>query len=125
MTTSAKAPRGASRGTQASKISQGEQASIQPTAEPDLVPPLQETHISPAGQAISEIRRLRLYLEEQFPHEVDLTNRQVPETTVETAIRLLRGLSATAPPQQVKRCPEEYCNQISGHEGVHRWTHYQ
>ncbi len=59
------------------------------------------------------IDRLRDFLEARFPHEMGLTNTQVPESPVDVAIRLLTQFHATS--MSVPRCETSYCNKPKGH----------
>jgi hypothetical protein len=101
-------------------------ASTLDTTDGDTIPPGATTHIvGGPGQAhaVFQISDLQAFLYERFPDEMDLTNRQQPERTVDTAMRLLLSLSATAPASQVTRCPQEYCNQPQGHTTQHGVVH--
>lgn len=98
-------------------------ASTVETTEGDTVPPDATAHVGSRFDSVFQVLDLQAFLEQHFPAEVDLTNRQVPERTVDTAIRLLLSLSVTAPASQVTRCTEEYCNQPQGHTTPHGVVH--
>lgn len=70
-----------------------------------------------------QVVKLATWLEENFPQERSRSNRQVPESPVDTAIRLLQALSASAPLSVLPRCGEPYCNRPESHEGEHGWVH--
>lgn len=92
------------------------------TTEGDLVPPGMTTHQRIADDAIEQVTRLSGFLVKYFPEEIDLSNRQVPETPVDTATRLLLGFISKIPPGQLERCPAEYCNKPKDHQDVHGWV---
>lgn len=72
-----------------------------------------------------EVDVLEGYLRESFPEEFRRTNRQVPETPVEIAIRLLAGLHAhVAAGSPDVRCQERFCNKARGHTDAHGWVHF-
>lgn len=105
--------------------SRGEVASTTPTAEDNLVAPGTPEEPAPVPEFDRyELQRLEDFLTDSFPTEVGRTNRQRPETAVDTAIRLLAGLHAHVPPTQVDRCPESYCNKARGHRDACGWVHY-
>lgn len=93
------------------------------TSNDNLVPPGQITHEHILYDAESQVEALASFLAEHFPGEVALTNRQVPEAPVETAMRLLMGRQARAD-APTTRCPEMFCNKAVGHSDVHGWVHY-
>ena len=76
------------------------------------------------GAPPHQVRRLRDYLDSAFP------GAALPgEHPADTAIRLLRGLSAQPGPHQVAealkpRCGEQYCNKPVGHLDEHGWVNY-
>jgi hypothetical protein len=90
------------------------------TTEMDLIPPGVLTHV--ADQAVLQVTMLADFLVENFPGEINLTNYQIPETPVETAIRLLKALTANTVLDRFRRCSEDYCNRTQGHDGVHGWV---
>lgn len=92
------------------------------TSDDNLIPEGQVTHISVADHAILQVTKLAGFLIEFYPDEVALTNRQVPETPADTAIRLILSLSATAPRSALQRCQEDSCNKVHGHADVHGWV---
>jgi hypothetical protein len=75
-----------------------------------------------AEQAVLQVTKLADFLVENFPDEINPSNRQVPETPVDTAVRLLLAFSATNRATQVKWCPETYCNRTRGHGGPCGWV---
>lgn len=93
------------------------------TAESDLVPPGAHGHEIDNPDPDAEIARLRSYLEERFPDQVDLSNRQVPESPVDIAIRLLSGYASVVT-NRGARCDHEYCNKPQSHTDAHGWIHY-
>lgn len=92
------------------------------TSTDNLVPPGMETHVAPEVDPWVQTAKLATFLETSFPEEIDLSNRQQPETPVDTAIRLLQGFVAKTPPSQVSRCTESYCNRAAGHTDAHGWV---
>lgn len=102
-------------------------ASTTDTAVDGLVPPGAEEHgpedVEIGGDPIFEVAKLTVFLEDAFPGERNRSNRQVPESPVDTAIRLLQALSASAPLSVLDRCQAEYCNRPAGHDGDHGWVH--
>lgn len=97
------------------------------TASDGLVPPGADAYgpeeVESSGDPIFEVAKLATFLEDTFPEERNRSNRQVPESPVDTAIRLLQALSASAPLSALPRCGEEYCNKPQGHGEVHGWVH--
>lgn len=82
--------------------------------------------IADPGEALrnpyaAELNRLHTFLVTSFPREVGRTNVQKPESTVDIAMRLLRGLSTTGP---YVRCSAEYCNLPVDHDGEHGFVHF-
>jgi hypothetical protein len=69
----------------------------------------------------AEINRLNTFLMTTFPRATGGHNRQMAETPVDVAIRLLSGLSATG---VYARCPSEYCNKPEHHDGEHGVVNY-
>lgn len=64
--------------------------------------------------------RLTAFLADRFPQEVGPT-----ETPIETAVRLLTGLSAhRANRQDAPRCSRPFCNKPDGHLDGCGWVHY-
>jgi hypothetical protein len=111
---------------QVTTITQAEAAGQQDTSEDGLVPP-GATAYAPGHTVPPEhqVLHLEAYLASQFPDEVHRTNYQVPETPVDTAIRLLSGLHAqVAVTNPQARCPEQYCNKPVGHRDAHGWVHF-
>lgn len=107
------------------EITQGEAAGVTETSADGLTPPGAPTS-APGQVPLSpqeEIEGLDRFLRTRFPGERERTNRQVPETAVQTAVRLLQALAARTPPTLVQRCQEEFCNQPAGHRGLHGWVH--
>lgn len=92
------------------------------TSEDNLIPQGQETHLSVESHAILQVTKLAGFLMEFYPDEVALSNRQTPETPVDTAIRLILSLSATAPRSGLQRCQEDSCNKPQGHQDVCGWV---
>lgn len=77
------------------------------------------------SDAADQLEVLTTFLDTHFPGEMQRTNRQIPETAVQCATRLLIGLSAQVPPGSVSRCEEAYCNKTRGHLDAHGWVHHQ
>lgn len=96
----------------------------QDTTEDNLLLLTQQALLSRQEDAVVQVTDLVLFLQDAFPEEIGLSNRQVPERPVDTAIRLLKGLSATSPSAVVVRCGEAYCNQPEGHSGDHGMVNY-
>ena len=84
--------------------------------------PLMSDYLSPTDDAVVQLGDLTEFLGAWFPEEIALTNRQVPERAVDTAIRLLKGLASKAP--SAPRCGNDYCNQTIGHSGDHGMVNY-
>lgn len=87
---------------------------------------VQGAPIADPGEALrnphaAEINKLNTFLMQAFPAAMGRTNRQTPETPVDVAIRLLRGLGATG---THLRCTSEYCNLPRGHQGEHGVVNY-
>lgn len=95
------------------------------TTTDGVIPPgaVSYEHDEESGEPTFEIARLAAFLDTSFPEEMTRSNRQVPESPVDVAIRLLQALSASAPPHVLERCGEEYCNQPQGHRGEHGVVH--
>lgn len=105
--------------------SHGEVATTTPTADDNFTAPGTPEEPAPVAEFDRyELQRLEDYLKDRFPTEVGRTNRQRPETPVDTALRLLEGLHAHVPPTQVQRCQEAYCNKPQGHRDSHGWVHF-
>lgn len=102
-------------------ITHGEIVQQTETSEPDLIPPGADMEFV-GESATDQVARLQIFLEERFPEEVTRTNRQVKETPVETAMRLLSGLATQG--TMIQRCAEEYCNKSLGHTDHHGWVHH-
>lgn len=106
-----------------SEPTQHNNASVIETAEDNLVPPGMQAHQGRDEHSSVQVAELAVFLGEHFPEEMTRTNRQRPERIVDTAMRLLLALSTSAPPTQVSRCPEPYCNQNAGHATECGWVH--
>lgn len=92
------------------------------TSGPDTLPPGMATHLATYVSNDEQISALVQFLQQAFPDEVALSNRQVPEKPVDTAIRLLTGFMATAKPAAMARCPFEYCNRTPhSPDEPHEW----
>jgi hypothetical protein len=83
--------------------------------------------ISDPGEALhnsqaADLNRLNSFLMTSFPREMQRTNRAVPESPVDVAIRLLRGLGSTG---TGVRCSQEYCNLPIDHDGDHGFINYE
>jgi hypothetical protein len=95
------------------------------TTGSDLIPPGADQHQESTAEGAlylsDEIGRLRSYLLANFPDQVDLANRQVPESTVSTTIRILALLSTRANPN-FARCEVDYCNRPAGHDAACGWV---
>ena len=96
-------------------------AGVTETTDDNLLPPGAEGVLGEDN--ITQIARLQEFLQTRFPDEVNRTNRQRPETPIETAIRLLDGLSTFGP--EVSRCAEQYCTKPAGHTDAHGVVHYR
>jgi hypothetical protein len=94
------------------------------TTTADLIPPGAEAHKKLNGSPVQQIARLKAYLGQAFPDEVERSNRQQPEHTADLAIRLLQGLSTTVHPSQLARCDQQYCNKPANHADEHGWINY-
>lgn len=101
-------------------------ATLETTAD-NLVPPGAQSFdpdVNPNRDAVVyhdlELGRLADFLEQRFPDELDLSNRQEPESTVDVAIRLLTLFHATSP--TAARCKTSYCNKPQGHQDAHGWV---
>lgn len=77
---------------------------------------------SVGDDAILQVTALADFLVENFPDEINPSNRQVPETPVDTAVRLLLALSATQKAFPGKRCQAAYCNRPESHDGPCGWV---
>jgi hypothetical protein len=93
---------------------------VQDTSEDVPVQP-HGAPISDPGEAIrnpfaGEVNKLNNFLMTAFPNEMNRSNLTVPETPVDVAIRLLKGLSVVG---GGTRCPVEYCNLPINHDGEH------
>lgn len=106
-----------------SEPTQHANASVTETSDDNLIPPGMEAHQERQEHSAVQIAELEVFLAQHFPEEVDRSNRQRPERIVDTATRLLLALSTQAPPTQVQRCTEPYCNQNAGHVTQHGWVH--
>jgi hypothetical protein len=95
------------------------------TAIDAVIPPGAESFEqgTETGDPNFALAKLASFLEDFFPEEVRRTNVQVPDSPVDVAIRLLQGLSASAPLSALPRCSEDYCNQPQGHSSEHGWVH--
>lgn len=100
-------------------ISQGETATNIETGEDNYVPP--NTPERPSGTPTAQIARLKAFLAETFPGEVDVAKPE-PEWAADTAIRLLTKLAAARAMVSQQRCTEPYCNQPEGHQSMHGWV---
>ena len=80
------------------------------TSDFDTLPMGMNSHLATFVSNDKQISALVEFLQGTFPAEVALSNRQVPETPVATAIRLLTGFQATVTSAAMQRCPAEYCN---------------
>jgi hypothetical protein len=69
----------------------------------------------------AEINRLNTFLMTAYPREISRSNVVAPESPVDIAIRLLQGLSTVNPG---RKCPAEYCNLQSNHDGDHGFVNY-
>lgn len=106
------------------RITHGEAAGVTDTSTDSLVPPLASPlEGTPTADPGGEVDRLTQFLFDRFPGEMDRTNRQVAETPVDVAIRLLSALSGQG--TSIERCDREYCNKPRGHQDLHGWVHYQ
>lgn len=77
-----------------------------------------------SGAPPMQLKRLREYLDSAYPYA------SLPgEATVDTAIRLMQGLTAqpgaVAEKQAYVRCSQEYCNLPIDHQSEHGWVNYQ
>lgn len=103
---------------QPTQITSGQTAE---TTEDNLTPlgatPGAPVEFEEVGDPLFDIAKLASFLDEAFPGERDRTNLQQPESVVDTAIRMLQALSASAPLSVLARCGEEYCNRPAGHVG--------
>jgi hypothetical protein len=90
------------------------------TSDDNFIPPGATSNSMVADHAVLQVTKLAGFLVENFPDEVALTNRQVPETPVDTAIRLLLSWSAKSP--AIVRCQVDYCNKAVNHQGEHGWV---
>lgn len=100
-------------------------ATVTDTGTDGLVPPGAESyeHDEETGDTTYEITKLAMFLQENFPGEMSRSNRQAPEGVVDVAIRIIQGLSASAPLSVLERCEEDYCNRPKGHVGDCGWVH--
>jgi hypothetical protein len=71
---------------------------------------------------VGEMNKLRTFLMMAYPREMHRSNLTKAETPVDVAIRLLKGLSSTAPGP---RCTDEYCNLPLNHDGPHGFVNFQ
>lgn len=102
---------------------QQEVAGQSPTDDDSLIAPNSEP-LERQSPDVEE-QRLEAYLRESFPQEFTRTNRQVPESPVSMAIRLLTGLHAhvaTGAPDL--RCETTFCNKPRNHADAHGWVHF-
>lgn len=95
-----------------------------PTAHPEFM--RSGAPISDPGEALrnpyaAEVNRLQTFLMTAYPQEMARTNVVKAESPVDVAIRLLRGLGASAP---VARCSDQYCNLPANHDGSHGFVNY-
>lgn len=109
--------------TPASTLHQ-ENASNHDTTQDSFIPP-GVTDEQVESDAADQLETLIKFLDNHFPGEMQRTNRQVPETPVQTTMRLMLGLSGKANLTAVTRCDEQYCNKTQGHAGVHGMVHYE
>jgi hypothetical protein len=93
------------------------------TSNDSLLAPGNEEHVPLTAEA--EVEVLEAFLREEFPEEFKRTNRQVPESPVEIAIRMLQALHAhVAAGAPDVRCAETFCNKPNGHTDSHGWVHF-
>lgn len=67
---------------------------------------------------LGELNRLHNFLMLNYPAEFGRQNRQVPESAVEIAMRLLSGVTNTRTPV----CQAPYCNLPLNHQSDHGWV---
>lgn len=98
---------------------------VQETSE-EVPVPIHGAPIADPGEALrnpfaGEINRLHGFLMVSFPNEMNRSNLVAPESPVDVAIRLLKGLSTVG---GGTRCPVEYCNLPINHDGDHGFISY-
>lgn len=96
------------------------------TTEADFHPPEEKTKLS--GAPAAQVGRLKAYLDEHFPNEME-AGAPEPQFAADCAIRLLTMLLArtqnvAGPATQQARCAEEYCNKPFAHQDEHGWINY-
>ena len=91
------------------------------TTTDNLIPQGALTHVDVEAHAVLQVTKMAEFLVTNFPNEIALTNRQQPETPVDTAIRLLTSLAAKAPYSALERCKDVTCNKPLGHADIHGW----
>lgn len=94
------------------------------TTTQDIVPPGADTHVAKNGSPMMQVKRIKDFLEINYPDEMQRSNKQVVEHPADIAIRLLAGLTAKAHPSQVVRCAFNYCNKPESHIDEHGWIQY-
>lgn len=94
------------------------------TTTADLIPPGQTSHVALNGSPMQQVKRLKDYLEINFPDEMTRSNSQHKEHAADIAIRLITGLTAKAHPSQVAHCKQDYCNKPEHHIDEHGWVNY-
>lgn len=92
----------------------------------DEVPVVHGAPIADPGEAIrnpyaGELNRLQTFLMTSFPQEMNRSNVVTPESPVDVAIRLLKGLGVVT---GSNRCQTEYCNLPVNHDGEHGYISY-
>ena len=96
-------------------------ASSHDTSSTDFVAPGQAPRKS--GAPAAQVGRIKDFLAESMPDEFN--NAPDDEFACDTAIRLLQAsIAIPARSANSARCPEEYCNKISGHQDEHGWVNY-
>jgi len=90
----------------------------------DTVPPGADKHVALNGSPMQQVKRLKDYLEINFPDEMTRSNSQVKEHPADTAIRLLTKFTATVHPSQQQRCDQQFCNKALNHLDEHGWINY-
>jgi hypothetical protein len=71
---------------------------------------------------LGEMNKLRNFLMQAYPREMNKTTASGPESPVDVAIRLLKGLGVVT---GGAKCAEEYCNLPVNHDGPHGFVNYQ
>lgn len=94
------------------------------TTTADLIPPGADAHVALNGSPMQQVKRLKDYLEINYPDEMTRSNKQVKEHPADIAIRLLTGMAAKAHPASVQRCAQNYCNKPQNHIDEHGWINY-